>query len=181
MVRMQREALAEQAAGIAAARAVLDTVAARLDQGEAIDVATFCTLIRQGDVLMEQDRWQAVIDRHFTPAEQAHWQARQADLPAGFDQAEYAAQWRELGARIKAALPLDPGSAAAQALLAEWQALLAPFQAVASPEMMRGAAALYDRMDTWQGDGPGQADPGFDAEVWAFIKAAGAAASATTG
>jgi hypothetical protein len=37
--------------------------------------------------------------------------------------------------------------------------------------MMAGASKLYDRMPEWQGDQPSP----FLAEVWAFIKAAGAA------
>lgn len=94
-----------------------------------------------------------------------------ADMPAEFDQADYAAKWKDLGARIKAALPLDPGSEPAQAFAVEWQALLAPFNAVATPEMRAGAQRLYERMDEWGGE----ADPGFDTEVFDFIKRALAA------
>jgi hypothetical protein len=73
--------------------------------------------------------------------------------------------------RIEAALPLDPASPEAQALLEEWQALLKPFTDVATPEMMAGATNLYNRMDEWKD----VQQPPFSQPVWEFIKAAGAA------
>jgi hypothetical protein len=96
------------------------------------------------------------------------------DVPAGFDQEAYNRQWADLGGRIAAALPLDPAGAEAQAFYGEWQALLAPFKAVATPEMMAGAANLYNRMDEWRGD----RQPPFSMEVWQFIQAAGKARAA---
>lgn len=173
LLEAQLALIEERAARLQAARALVTATLSRIDRGEPIDAETFCSLIQHGDMIMktETEQWRAVTDRYFSPEEKARWTESMAKVPAGFSQEEYAVQWRDLGARIKAALPLDPASAPAQTLLAEWLALLRPFAAAASPEMMRGATALYDRLGEWQGD----ADPGFDATVWAFIKAAGAA------
>lgn len=120
---------------------------------------------------MEADSWKKVADRYYMPEEQAHWAERMAALPNDFDPAAYNAQWKALGARIEAALPLDPAGAEAQAFLAEWKALLKPFTDVASPEMLQGATNLYNRMDEWRGEH----EPPYPTAVWEFILAAGRA------
>jgi DNA-binding transcriptional MerR regulator len=171
LIDAQLEALETRRTEIAEARQLLLSVKSRIDRGEPVDVATFCSLIRQGDAVMEHENWKKVADRYFTPEEQARWAERMADVPAGFDHDAYSRQWAELSARIEAALPLDPAGAEAQALYDEWQALLAPFKAVATSEMMAGAAGLYNRMDEWKGD----QQPPFSMAVWQFIQAAGKA------
>jgi DNA-binding transcriptional MerR regulator len=171
LIDAQIEAIAGRTRELEEARVLLLAVKSRIDRGEPVDVATFCSLIRQGDAVMEDENWKRVVDRYFSAEEQAHWAERQKDLPAGFDQAAYGRQWAELGARIEAALPLDPAGAEAQAFYGEWQALLAPFKAVATPRMMAGAADLYGRMDEWKGD----QQPPFSSAVWALMQAAGKA------
>lgn len=178
LVAAQIEAIDARAAEIAEARALLLSVQSRIDRSEPIDVATLCSLIEQGDRLMEQERWKSVVDRYYTPEQQAEWSARmkQADW-AGFDSATYHAQWRALSDRIEAALPLDPCSAAAQGFVDEWFALLKPFSQVATPEMWNGARDMYARMDEWQG----QADAGFSKHVWEFVQSAAQARIAAGG
>ena len=171
LIDAQLDALAARQAEIAEAKQLLLSVKSRIDRGEPVDVATFCSLIRQGDAVMEHENWKKVADRYFTPDEQARWAERMADVPAGFDHDAYNRQWAELGTRIATALPLDPASREAQAFYDEWQALLAPFKAVATPQMMAGATELYSRMGEWQGD----QKPPFPIEVWTFIQAAGKA------
>lgn len=168
LIAAQIDVLAAQAEEIAAAQAVLRTVKSRIDRSEPIDVATLCSLIRQGDMIMTRQQWDAVTDRYFTPEEKDSFAQQMQKVPGDFDQARYAADWADLGGRIKAALPLDPASDEGQAFLREWSALLAPFTAVATPEMMAGVQTMYERMDEWEG----QADPGFDKSVFDFIKAA---------
>jgi DNA-binding transcriptional MerR regulator len=175
LIDAQLEALAERQSEIAEARTLLLSVKSRIDRGEPVDLATFCSLIRQGDAVMEDENWKKVADRYFSPEEQAHWAERKADMPAGFDQQAYSRLWSELAARIEAALPLDPAGAQAQAFLDEWKALLEPFTRVATPEMTAGAANLYNRMDEWQGD----QKPPFSMQVWQFIQAAGKARQAS--
>ena len=172
LVDAQLEALAHREAELAEAKALLLSVKSRIDRGEPVDAATFCSLIRQGDAVMESENWRKVTDRYFTAEEKAHW--AENPPPADFDQEAYGRQWAELGERIEAALPLDPASPQARGFHDEWQALLGPFKAVATPEMMAGASNLYNRMDEWQGD----QQPPFSMEVWQFIQAAGKARSA---
>ena len=171
LVEAQLAALAERETGLAEAKALLLSVKSRIDRGEPVDAATFCSLIRQGDAVMETENWKTVTDRYFSAEDKAHWAERMDQVPGDFDQAAYSRQWSELSARIEAALPLDPASAEAQAYYDEWQALLAPFKAVASPEMIAGATNLYNRMDEWKGE----QKPPFSMAVWRFVQEAGKA------
>lgn len=171
LVDAQLEALAHREAELAEAKALLLSVKSRIDRGEPVDAATFCSLIRQGDAVMEPENWKTVTDRYFTPEQKAEWAEKMKDVPRDFDQEAYSRQWSELSARIEAALPLDPASPEAQAFYDEWQALLAPFKAVATPEMMAGASNLYSRMEEWQGE----QKPPFSMDVWRFIQEAGKA------
>ncbi|WP_454278165.1 MerR family transcriptional regulator [Sphingomonas sp. Marseille-Q8236] len=170
MVAAQLSVVEAQRATLADTAALLQSIQSRIDAGERIDVATLCSLIRKGNS-MTTTQWKAVANRHFTAEEQAHWAERMTALPVDFDQNAYQAQWADLGQRIATALPLDPDSEAARGFVREWFALLAPFRAVATPEMWAGATRLHENRAEWDG----QADPGFSAEVWQFIQAAGAA------
>lgn len=174
LITAQLDHLEAQARRIGEAQALLISVKSRIDRGEPIDAETFCSLIRheqQDTTTMSQDQWKAITDRYFTPEQQAEWTERMGALGEDFDQDGYAAQWKALGDEIKAALPLDPASEAAAGFVRRWFDLLKPFTDVASPAMWTGTMKMYDDMDNW----PVQADPGFDAEVWGFMKQATAA------
>lgn len=170
IVEAQLKVIAERKTELDEARTLLLSIKSRIDRGEPVDAETFCSLIRQGDKIMEAQDWKKVTDRYFSPEEQARWAERMKEAPAEFDQEEYGRRWKDLGARVEAAIPNGPDSAEAQALYDEWQALLAPFTAVATPEMMQGATKLYERMDEWHGDAP-QAP--FTPQAFAFIQAIG--------
>ena len=167
-VAAQLAHLEAQAATLAASRALLLSVQSRIDRGEPIDVATICSLIRNEESMMNDTKWQSVVDDYFTPDQQERFRAT---MPQGFDQQEYAARWHDLGGRIEAALPLDPASPEAQALLDEWSALLKPFTDAAPAEMQAGVARMYEDRPNWKV----QPDMGFGPEVWTFIRAASAA------
>lgn len=169
LIDAQLTVLNEQAAAIETSRALLVTVRSRIERSEPIDVATFCSLIEQGESTMTNAGWDKVADRYLTGEERADFAESFARIPEDFDQAAYAARWKDLGDRIKAALPLDPASGQAQAFVAEWNALLAPFNAVATPKMQEGVQRMYDNIEQWQDQG---AHPGFDAEVFRFIRSA---------
>lgn len=175
LIDAQLTHLAVQADAIARSRQLLLEAKSRIERSEPLDVATFCSLIEQGERQMSrQAQWDALSSRYLNDAERADFAAAGEKVPEGFDQEAYAASWKELGGRIKAALPLEPASAEAQAFVAEWRALLAPFNAVATPAMQAGVQRMYEDMASWQG----QADPGFDAEVFQFIQAASRAGTA---
>src|SRR5687768_4240533 len=55
LVAAQVEVLADRELEIAGARALLEDILSRIERSEPIDVATFCSLIRQGDVTMSKD------------------------------------------------------------------------------------------------------------------------------
>jgi len=170
LVEAQLDALAAREAELAEAKVLLLNVKSRIDRGEPVDAATFCSLIRNGDAVMAEENWKKVTDRYYSEAEKEEWASRMPALPEGFDMEAYNRQWTELAARIDAALPLDPKSDEARGYFDEWQALLAPFKAVATPGMMAGATNLYNRMDEWQGE----QKPPFSMDVWRFIQEVGA-------
>ena len=168
LVDAQLQLIEERKADLEEAKALLLNVKSRIDRGEPVDAATFCSLIRQGDRIMEAEDWKKVTDRYFSKEEREHW-AEHPPQP-GFDQAEYSRKWKDLGERVEAAMPKGPDSPEAQALYDEWQELLAPFTAVATPQMMAGATHFYERMDEWKAEVP-QAP--FTPEAFRFIQEIG--------
>lgn len=176
LVTLQLDTIDTQARALAEARAVLSTTLSRIDRGEPIDAETFCSLIRHGDAQMKDNKaaWEAVTDRYMSDEAKADFARTLPQMGTTFDAEATAAQWKNLGNRIKAAMPLNEKSPAALAFVREWFALLAPFTAVATPAMWEDGRKMYSRMDEWHD----QADPGFDLSVWNFIQSATAAAKA---
>lgn len=174
VLQTQLAALEAQQADLQSATDTLRRALSRIDDGERLDAATLCSLIDKGKMIMtEKKQWDDLSGRYLSEQGKADFAA--APYPEGFDQEAYSAQWAALGAKIKAALPLDPAGEQAQALLAEWNALLAPFTAMATPAMMTDVSKMYSDMPNW---GEGAPSPGFDHEVWQFIQAAGQEAKA---
>ncbi len=134
------------------AKKLLLSAKSRIDRGEPVDAATFCSLIREGEKIMKPQDWTKITDRYFSAEDKEHW-ARHQPGP-DFDQEDYSRKWKDLGARVEQAVPKGPDSKEAQALYDEWQQLLAPFKAVATPQMMAGATRLYEKMDEWHGEAP---------------------------
>ena len=178
LLQIQLDAVEQQRAELSEAALLLRHALSRVEGGEPLDAATLCSLIRNGDRIMTQkQQWDAASAPYLSDQAKADFAA--LPCPEGFDQEAYSAQWAALGARIKAALPLDPASDEAQGLRAEWTALLAPFTAIATPAMMEGVSKMYDNMPKWDEHTGGQSpSPGFDHEVWQFIQAAGKAHAA---
>ncbi len=174
MLRAQLKILEDDKAQIERAQSVIHFALSRIDRGEPVDTATLCSLIESGDKMMKQEpkEWKELTERYFTPEERVEWAESFAKLNDNFDYEAYQAQWRELGSRIKTALPFSPDSAEAQAFVDEWFALLRPFTQVATPQMWNNTVSMYDDMDNWPQSGEGKADPGFDKAVWDFIKLA---------
>lgn len=165
----QRSRLADQASDIADAITLIDSALSRIGRGEPLDAATLCSLIRDGENLMtdQVQAWKEVVDQYYTPEQQAEWREQMADAPE-FSQDAYLGKWRALSARIEAALPLDPASAAALVFVREWFTLLEPFSRNATPAMWEGSARMYSDMENWQG----KVETGFSKRVWDFINAA---------
>lgn len=177
LLRAQLTMLDEQLQQIKNAQTVINFALSRIARSELLNAATFCSLIESADKMLKQEptEWKEVTDRYFSPEEKAHWADRMADMPSDFDYEAYSKKWKELGDRIKAAMPLEPDSATAQGFVNDWHNLLKPIAKLYTPEMWEGAMRMYDNMDDWAGSGDGQADPGFDKQVWDFMKLATAA------
>ena len=168
IVAAQIELLEDREREIASARTLLESILSRIERSEPIDVATFCSLIRQGVTAMTQQKWDEVTSRYMTTEQREALDEAVAALPADFDNEAHNAKWKDLSGRIKAALPLDPASPQAQAFLDEWGDLLGPYLAVASAEMLAGVKNFHEHIEQWEG----QVDSPFDAEVYRFHQAA---------
>ncbi len=168
LVDAQLDVIDDRKRELEEARNLLVSIKSRIDRGEPVDAATFCSLIRQGTKIMEAEDWKKVSDQYFSKEEQEEWAKHPPK--AEFDQAEYSRRWADLGARVEAAIPKGPESIEAGALYDEWQELLAPFKAVATPKMMEGATRFYEKMDEWSGDVP---NAPFTSEAFRFIQEIG--------
>lgn len=164
LVAAQIEVLAERERAIAGARALLEEILSRIDRSEPIDVATFCSLIRQGEITMSEEKWDEVTSRYMSPDQKEAFAESVAALPPDFDYEAHKAKWKDLDRRIVAALPMDPASPQAQAFLDEWEALIEPYLAVATPEMLEGVMNLNAHIEEWEGE----VDSDFSAEAYRF-------------
>ena len=167
LVNAQLKVIEERKSELDEARALLLSIKSRIDRGEPVDAATFCSLIRHGETIMDRDDWKKLAESQLSEEQRQHW----AEHPpqAGFDQEEYGRKWADLGRRVEAAIPLGPDSAEAQTLYDEWQALLAPFKAVATPQMMADATRFHERADEWQG----AVNAPFSSDAFRFIQEIG--------
>ncbi len=177
IVDAQLRVIEDRKAELNEARALLLSVKSRIDRGEPVDAATFCSLIRQGDKIMEAEDWKRVADRYLTPEQKAEFAQSMAKVPADFDYESYNRRWADLGKRVAAVIPSGPDSPEAQVLYDEWQALLAPFRAVATPGMMKGVSNFWTRMNEWQGEMP---NAPFTPEAFRFIQEIGLRRNAKT-
>ncbi|HXI87902.1 MAG TPA: TipAS antibiotic-recognition domain-containing protein, partial [Parvularculaceae bacterium] len=150
LVAAQLDVLRLQRQQLDTAIKLLEHAQSSLDRGEEVDAATLCEIIRSGERAMQDEQWKKVIDRYYTPEEQAHWRKVKKEELGDFDQAAYTKAWADLAARIEAAMPLDPASDEAQGFLAEWSKLLEPFLKVATPEMKAGAKGMWSRIEEWE-------------------------------
>jgi hypothetical protein len=87
--------------------------------------------------------WKRVLTDCFKGEQLAEWKAAKERLGPSFDHAGHAAAWANYNARMQAALPLDPDSEKATALIAEWDALCADYKTVADEKMLNGEQPLW--------------------------------------
>jgi DNA-binding transcriptional MerR regulator len=166
LIAAQIRSLDERQHEIEAARGLLTSILSRLDRSEPIDVATFCSLIRQGETVMSQEKWFEEASGFMTDEQRDILAQAKAAMPPEAERKAAMEQFTALNARVKAALPLDPASDEAQALLAERDAMLAPFLAAMPPMMKEMSKNLSAKIR--QGE---LASP-IDAEVHRFYREA---------
>mgnify|MGYP000439325211 CR=1 FL=1 len=168
LIQAQLEILEERAQRIGNSRELLRSILSRIDHSEPIDVATFCSLIKQGETSMSEEKWSEIQNRYMNDRQLKAFEQAQARLPADFDHQAHSEKWKDLDRRIVAALPMDPAGPKAQAFLEEWDALIKPFLEVATPEMLEGVHRMHENIEDWQGE----VDNGFSAEAYRFHQAA---------
>jgi len=115
---------------------------------------------------MSQEQWLEAAASHMTDHQREALQTIKAALPAGFDGKVQMAKFKELNARIKAALPLDPASEEAQRFLDERDTMLAPFVALMPPELKEASNNLREKIKRGEFSAP------IDAEVDRFYQEA---------
>ncbi|MFP5393057.1 MAG: MerR family transcriptional regulator, partial [Gammaproteobacteria bacterium] len=147
IVTAQIQVLTARERELAVARELLASILSRIERSEPIDVATFCSLIRQGENAMSQVKLDALASQYMSHKQKHAFQEAVQALPADFDAEAHDKKWQALSARIKAALPLDPASPAAQAFLDEWNELAAPYIAVCSAEALEGVSNMHEHIE----------------------------------
>src|SRR4030095_8637197 len=107
LISAQLAMIAERRAELGEAEALLLNVKSRIDRGEPVDAATFCSLIKNEDLVMTKEQWDKVTDRYFSAEEKGRWAEKLKGAPADFDQEAYNRQWADVGKRGAAGMP-DP-------------------------------------------------------------------------
>lgn len=172
LIAGQLQSLDERQSEIEAVRGLLTSILSRLDRSEPIDVATFCSLIRQGETVMSQEKWFEEASGFMTDEQREFFRQVKEAMPTDVDRTGATEKFNALNARIKAALPLDPTSDEAQRFLEERDAMLAPFLAAMPPEVKEMSKNLSAKIK--QGE---LASP-IDADVHRFFKEAAQARDA---
>ena len=170
LLEAQLSALEARALEITGARKVILSTLNRIASGEPIDVAMFCSLIRNGGNITMDVNWDNIIDQFWSGDAKEQFKEKREELRSALS----ADGWVDLGRRIKAALPLDPASEKALGFIKEWYALLEPLRHLATKEMIEASSHMHKHMEEWQGND----SPGFDKDVWKFIHEASLAAHA---
>jgi len=166
LIAAQLRSLDDRRREIEVARGLLTSILSRLDRSEPIDVATLCSLIRQGERVMSQEKWFEEAAGFMTEEQRNFFAQLKEALPTDLDRTGAMESFNALNARVKAALPLDPASDAAQGLLKERDAMLRPFLARMPAQMKEMSRRLRDKID--QGELVSPIDP----EVHRFYKEA---------
>jgi DNA-binding transcriptional MerR regulator len=171
LIDAQLAALAVRQHEIGEAMTLLASVGARLERGEAVDVATLCALIRQGETGTDSAAWKREVARRVVGEAQVRIGAeRMWAVLARIDPKAHKRECAALYERIEAALPLDLDSREARALLDEWQELTAPLMALgnkgtAASDCPLDADDALDRIDEWNR----AAKAPCPAKIWEFL------------
>ena len=149
LIAAQIEALKLEAASAGAAIRVLEAMQARLATDSAADIDVLCEIAATGERCAPSPAWRRIFDRYFDAEQQARWAALNEKLAASVDADAYNEAWGRLAEDIKRALPIDPSSLEAQALLDRWNALMAPFNRIASEREQGEARKFWSSVGDW--------------------------------
>jgi DNA-binding transcriptional MerR regulator len=149
LVKAQIESLKAQADSVQSSLTLLQGIARELERGGAANVDVLCRLVEAGEHCEQDESWRKIFDKYFSPARQRAWVKMQEKLRARVDPDAYDKAFWDIARDIKAALPLDPESRQAQALLDRWNKLLEPFNSVASEQQKREARSFWLNVGDW--------------------------------
>lgn len=152
LVSAQLEALRAEQASLQTSIDLLQDIADDMAAGCRLNAASLVEVLAAGDARPSRERLRAFLEKHFTKEDHKVWIDLQEKLSQEVDPASYNRLWAELGGDIKAALPLDPSSARAQALLDRWDALLEPFNTVANERQKEQARITWSHVGEWAAD-----------------------------
>ena len=81
LIQAQLEVLEERERSIVKSRGLLEIILSRIDHSEPIDVATFCSLIKEGETTMSQEKWTDIHNRYMNESELKAFKQAQEKLP----------------------------------------------------------------------------------------------------
>lgn len=168
LVKAQIESVKAQAASLQSSLTLLTEIARELERGGSANVDVLCRLVEAGEHCGPDESWRKIFDRYFSPLRQRAWVKMQERLRARVDPEAHDKAWWTIADDIKTALPLDPASAKAQALLDRWDELLKPFNSVASAQQKQEARSFWLNVGEWGKD----VNQPMTREVVEFIKSA---------
>jgi DNA-binding transcriptional MerR regulator len=168
LVKAQIESVKAQAKTLQSSLTLLLGISRELEQGGTTDIDLLCRLVEAGEACEQDEGWRPIFDKYFSPARQRAWIKMQERLRAQVDPQAHEQSWWAIAADIKGALPLDPASRQAQALLDRWNELLKPFNSVASAQQKREARSFWLNVGDWGKD----VNQPMTRDVVEFIKAA---------
>jgi MerR family transcriptional regulator, thiopeptide resistance regulator len=168
LVKAQIESVKAQAASLQSSLTLLTGISRELERGGEANVDLLCRLVEAGETCEQDESWRRIFDKYFSPARQRSWMRMQEKLRARVDPEAHDQAWWAIAADIRAALPIDPASAKAQALLDRWNELLKPFNSVATEQQKREARSFWLNVGDWGKD----VNQPMTREVVEFIKAA---------
>lgn len=142
-----------------------------LSDGVDLDLSGLCSIIRQGQNVMNNKNMKPVIEQYFTAEEQQKWEEAGARYFPYESQTEYGDRWVALIARVEHAITRQekPAGHEGQFLLTAWLELLKPLEQTMGTAMLEKTGRMYAEMDQWQNT---DRQAPFSPEVFGFIQAA---------
>ncbi|MEL6370379.1 MAG: MerR family transcriptional regulator [Pseudomonadota bacterium] len=149
LIAAQLDFLVAESDRIAASVALLKDLRDSLPTDGTASVDDLARIIESSSDPRTEQRARAFFERHFSPRQHNDWRDMVARLRQEVDFDSYDDAWRALIAEIKSALPLEPGSDAAQTFLKRWDDLLAPFRRVATEGQQAAAKTMWSNVGEW--------------------------------
>ena len=176
LMTAQIAAMVQQKAALDHSVAVLQAAQSQLADGENLTLDALCDLIRRGEQTMTEEAWKPVLDKYYTPEDQAAW-SKAKEKFSGVDSEVYGRKWRDLIGQVEAAMAEGalPADARSMALAKEWYDLQQPLVDKVGVTTWNKASVMFQDMDAWRTP---TVQPPFSKAVYTFAVDAVSAARA---